>query len=262
MKEAKKLAAKLALVIFFSENYESELENFIEVSKGMENEIESVLVLQVRHMPTPTALLKTVYPAIKAISPGIKVGYGTDRFFADINRNLPQHPDYDFIGFRLNPQTHLTDTRTLLENLNAQRDIPETLVHHIGNGKEIHIFISFKTGVANHEADNIVPLDYDERLHSSFGAAWTLLTIQNYSAAHLSLYDTVGYKGVVSDEHITSNNPSAIYKVLTEIKAFKPVWILPSRFPDIPEMILENANGDQLIFNFDSRYFRYAIEGL
>ncbi|MEO5997264.1 MAG: hypothetical protein ABIN89_11010 [Chitinophagaceae bacterium] len=254
LRGSKKLETKLELIIYFSNQYETELENFVRILRDIKDDIKSVLVLQVNHAFTPTRMLRIVYPALKGISSAIKVGYGTDGNFSELNRNLPGDTDYDFVSFSLTPQAHLNDTRTILENLDSQRTILKTLRYQIGDDKEVHVFITFKSRIRHQTPGDAFPADNDDRLHGSFGAAWTLLTIQNLSTVQLSFYDTIGYKGIVP------NRPSELYNVLNEIRVFKPVSIIPSSLSNSAEVVLENAERHRLVFILDRQYFQYNTE--
>jgi hypothetical protein len=136
--EAKKLSAKLELVVFFQGIIEDELKELIEKLQNEQQSLTSILMLQGKHSVTPPELLKQVFPVLKAALPGVKMGYGTNRHFADLNRNRPQISDYDFVSFSISPQVHAVDTRSLIENLNAQADTIKTAQTFTGD-KAIHV---------------------------------------------------------------------------------------------------------------------------
>ncbi|MDQ3843907.1 MAG: hypothetical protein M3342_07815, partial [Bacteroidota bacterium] len=267
--EAKKLNTKLELVVFFSTDREEEIKLLMAAIENDYTLIESILPLQEQHHITPPELLEIIYPILKNAFPHIQIGYGTDGFFAELNRNRPGGLDYDFISFSLNPQVHADDSRTLIENLEAQKDTVTTLRSFIGD-KHIHVSpVTFK--IRHHDAGPLNGAvvehnqpDYDERQHTSFGAWWTLMMIKNLSGAErITFYQTKGYKGVLKSFMDNSNTVDAteedqypLYKALAQIKSFAPKWIINKGNYDsvLHEAIeLENDQGDRLKFIIEEK---------
>jgi hypothetical protein len=122
---------------------------------------------------------------------------------------------------------HAVDTRTVIENLSAQADTIKT-AQTFTKDKAIHI--SPVTLKIRSNSDK----DIDERLHTSFGAWWTLQTIKSLCSANsITFYETIGAKGIIKEnEFLTDEKQHAeglltpVYKVLAAIKAFKPVYII------------------------------------
>ncbi len=193
--EAKKLSAKLELVVFFQGIIENELKELIEKLQNEQQSITSILVLHGKQNVTPHELLKQVYPVLKAALPDVKWGYGTDGHFADLNRNRPQISDYDFVSFSISPQVHAVDTRSLIENLNAQADTIKTAQTFTGN-KAVHVSPVTLKNRSNSDPAN----DIDPRQHTWFTAHWTLQTIKNLSgASNITFYETTGSKGIIKE---------------------------------------------------------------
>ncbi|MBD0278482.1 MAG: hypothetical protein ICV81_11045 [Flavisolibacter sp.] len=269
IEEAKGLHTKLELVIFFSTDQEKEIRLLMAAIKNDYTLIESILPLQEQHHITPPALLQFIYPILKNAYPDIRIGYGTDGFFAELNRNRPEGLDYDFVSFSLNPQVHADDSRTLIENLEAQKDTVTTLRSFIGN-KHIHVSpVTFK--IRHHDASHIqdagnehMQPDYDVRQHTAFGAWWTLQTIKNLSGVErITFYQTKGYKGVLksfkgnsSTVNLTEEEQYPLYKVLAQIKSFAPKWIInKGKYGSIlhEAIELENEQGDRLKFIIEEK---------
>lgn len=252
--EAKKLSAKLELVVFFHKTIEEELKELIEILQNEQQSIISILVLQGKQNITPPELLKQVYPVLKAALPNVKLGYGTDGHFADLNRNRPQFSDYDFVSFSISPQAHAVDTRSLIENLNAQADTIKTAQTFTGD-KAIHVSpVTLKT------RSNLDPAkDIDPRQPTWFTAHWTLQTIKNLSGANsITFYETTGLKGIIKEiEALSAEKEQSaeavltpVYKVLAAIKAFQPEWIIKENSENNSSntFLLENKAGERLKF--------------
>ncbi len=187
-----------------------------------------------------------MYEVLKAGLPEVMVGYGTDRFFAEVNRNRPEDLSYDFVSYSLNPQVHAVDTRSIIENLAAQQDTIATARSFTGN-KPVHV-----SPVTLKIRGNAEPvLEIDNRLHTSFGAWWTLQTIKNLGeASSITLYETKGAKGIIPANCSMDLLPP-LYNVLVAIKTFKPVYIINKNAEGKNTFVAENKDGNQLVFVTD-----------
>lgn len=244
--EASKLKSKLELVLLFEDEFVTQLDSVINLVRENSSLITRILPLTISAVVTPTSLLKSLYSRIKTNNPDIEVGYGTRGYFADLNRNRPTDVEFDFASFGLTPQVHLTDSRTLIDNLACQSDLIET-IKAFAPGKKISVApIIFK--MPNSSLDESgMPVDYDPRQHSNFGALWTLATIRNLTGASaLCLYQTTGYKGMVPRDR--GNNPTELYNTMKTIKSFNPKWIIGNNSQSSlhDKIILENESGNQM----------------
>ncbi len=250
IRETQALGTKLELVLFFTEEYERQLENFANAIKEHHLHISSILALHVDKTTTPVHLLQEINRKLRKLFPGIEIGYGTDGFFADLNRNRPLGDDFDFVSFPLCPQVHASDTRSVLENLERQTDLITT-ARSFSNGKKIHVSpITFKIRTrADH--NNHLPTDYDSRQHNSFGALWTLACIKNLAEAdRLTLYQVKGYRGILHTSEL-----SPVYIMLKAIKAFNPKWMIVRDNEQsflMGKIALENEKGERLEFDTNS----------
>lgn len=254
LKDARMLGAKIELVVHFTEHHHGELEKLLEIVRGVNTDILSILVLQMNKAVASTDLMEFTYKKIKEPWPHIQVGYGTDGYFADLNRNRPSGEYFDFVSFSLSPQVHASDTRSVLENLERQSDLIETARSFIA-GKKIHISpISFTSRTTSDNGLYKCQED-DVRQHSSFGALWTLCTIQNLAEAErLTFYQVTGKAGLISDPQKNAGQ-SPLYMMLKTIKAFNPKWIVRLNQEEnfLPEkIVLENDLGDRLEIHPDA----------
>lgn len=252
--EAKKLSAKLELVVFFQGRIEDELKELIEKLQNERQSIASILVLHGKQSVTPHELLKQVYPVLKAALPDVKMGYGTNGHFADLNRNRPRISDYDFVSFSISPQVHAVDTRSLIENLNAQADTIKTAQTFTGD-KAIHVSpVTLKNRSNSNPAK-----DVDPRQHTWFTAYWTLQTIKNLSGAgNITFYETTGPKGIIKENEASSAETeqsaeallTPVYKVLAAIRAFQPESIIKenSNNKSLNSLLLENKAAGRFMY--------------
>ena len=239
--EATQLRSKLELILFFDDDFEIQLQAFLnEVAENFTSAV-SILPLQKGQAVTPLKLLQFVYEKMKMAYPLIEIGYGSDGFFADINRNRPGSEHFDFLSFPLCPQVHASDSRSLMENLERQRDLYET-AQSFALGKKVHISpVTFKIRTA---ATGSLPVaGYDARLHSHFGSMWTLYTIRNLARAdRLTFYDT---KGILS-----TATESPLFKLLQQLKSFDPVKIVEQDASMLNgKVVMENGQGKTLEFD-------------
>ena len=250
MSNAIKLKTALELILFLDENNQTELENFIAATNWDCSIISSILLLHPKHRTTTNDFLKMAYPRIKEHAPNIEVGYGTNGFFADLNRNRPTaESSFDFVSFAMTPQVHASDTRSVLENLENQHDLIQT-AKSFSHGRKIHISpITFKIRTSP-KHNNGLPGDYDPRQHSSLGALYTLQTIKNLCEAdRLTFYEVKGYRGILGEENGEELSPT--FGLLRTIKQFGPKWIVQQDGLEAPlaALILENEQGTRLTFD-------------
>jgi hypothetical protein len=217
-------------------------------------------VLHHKHKVTPDGLLQYVYQVLKNIMPEVKIGFGTDAYFADLNRHRPKVSTFDFVSYSINPQVHAFDTRSLLETLEVQADTIKTAKSFVGE-KEVYISPVTLRKRGNPDATQAVQttkdLDIDPRQHTWFTAHWTLRTLKNLSAGNsITFYEAVGQKGIIKENTLSHPAQSEealltpLYKVLVAIKAFQPEWIIKCNTDDISKepFLLENKTGGRLMF--------------
>ena len=254
--EARQLHSRLELVIFFTRSFESEIKELLDQIKGTEGLISGILPLQPDDPVSPGFLLKYCYPLIKKAYPSIQVGYGTDAYFTELNRNRLVDAPFDFVSFSCNPQVHAVDTRTILENPESLPDMLETIRSF--TDKPIIISpVTFrmrrKTDITNMQADAA-----DYRQKQWFGAGWTLLCLYFAGGADSILfYQTNGDKGVLDKV-----NQSPLFKLLAGLKIFQTVWMQLKDEGHRKRIVFENGRQEIIIFTLAAEYdSRYAGNG-
>ena len=179
-----KLDAKLELVLFFAGDYDEIFQLLLQQLKPIAQYIDSVLLLYKKDAVTPAALMEKGYRLMKPAFPSIQVGYGTDAYFAALNRNRPGNLPHDFVSFSLMPQAHASDVRTIIENLESLPDIMQT-IQSFAN-KAIHVSpVSIGKRI---NPDAILEADYfiterDAREGSVFANDWKRLCLHGLRSA-------------------------------------------------------------------------------
>ena len=235
--EAGQLNTKLELVIISNG---SGLDNVMNQLASHSEFVKSILIVDGKTQMTTGELATVVYQKIKSIFPEIMVGYGTIGNFADLNRNPPGDIPFDFLNFSLNPQVHAVDTRSVVGNLQSQRDMI-LAAQQFANGKPIFVSpVTMKIRDRSNEHK-----DADPRQHSNFGASWTLAALSNLcEGGHITFYQAVGYRGLIHPGGV-----SKLVEYLKKIKSFNPKWIL--RNTEQNKVVLENESGERLEFKLD-----------
>jgi hypothetical protein len=248
--EARQLATKLELILFFTSLFESEMEDLLALLKGNDRYIASILLLYAGQPVTPGFLSKYGYPILKQAYPDIEVGYGTDGYFTELNRQRPSGELFDFVSFSCHPQVHAKDTRTLMENLSALPDMIET----IRSFTKKPITVSPLTFDERKKPDaanaGVQENPADIRQKHWFGAAWTLLCLYFLQGAdRISLYQTNGESGILD-----KGKGGPIYEVLSTLKAFQPAWMQLEKDAAGKKILFENEKHERLIFALAPEY--------
>lgn len=262
--EARELATKLELVVLFTGKIETELQAIIEQLEHKKQYVYSLLVLQEQQPVTPDGLMEHIYGVLKHSLSTIEIGYGTDAHFVELNRNRPQISSFDFISYSIHPQAHATDTRSIIENLEAQADTIQT-AGTFANGKAIHISPVTLKKRSHPGASRVLnsATNADYRQHTWLAAHWTLHSIKNLSgASSITFYETVGAEGIIKDKEASTPLKESeealltpIYKVLAAIKAFRPKTIVFENSNDNTNrktVLLENKEGERMTFTTET----------
>lgn len=245
--EARKLGSKLEVVIFFNSDDEATAKQVADALKVVADLISHVLPLRKGHKATPLNLQQVFYPLMKRILPDVLVGYGSDAYFTEVNRERPRSELFDFVSFPAHPQAHANDTRTIIENLGTGPDIIAT----IRSFTDKPIFVSPLTisGRRNPDAKDpgaSIESVADPRQQTWFGVAWTLLCLYSFGGAErITMYQTTGEKGILHDKK------SLFMDMLQSIHEFEPVAISGQTDISACSIVLENASGDMKTIKFD-----------
>lgn len=250
-----KLNTSLELILFFTDDFIKETEALIQVIASFPTSIKSILPLHKKHKVTPVFLQQYFYPSVKDKFPHIKIGYGTDAYFTELNRSRPENDLFDFVSFSINPQVHASDTNTLLENIGSIPYMMATIKSF--TDKPVHVSpVTFKKR-KNHDAaagDQYALVDnFDKRQHTGFGAGWFLLCLYElHEAAQVSFFKTTGVSGMVR----SAKEVSPLFIVLQQLKLFSPVAMMKKNEEKI--IVFKNKRNEELKISFENLFFKYA----
>lgn len=215
--EAALLGTRLEVIVFFGAMEPAELESVAQVLAGKGRLISHVLPLATGHLATPRRLQEAFYPLMKKLAPDVLIGYGTNSYFTEVNRERPEDDRYDFVSFPLFPQAHASDTRTIIENLQTGPDIIAT----IRSFTDKPIFVSPLTIAPR--GNNV-----DPRQHTRFAADWTLRCLASLGgAARVTLEKASGPRGL-----LTNGKSSPLFEVLEKLRSIGV------------EKVVQQANGN------------------
>ncbi len=236
--------ATIDLVAFVDDDPRTKISHLVYTISIHKNTISSVLLISKKGDISNRNWNSEYYDYLKTIHSGVQVGYGSVKNFTELNRQRPEGNLYDFVVCGMNPQVHATDLRSIIENLQNQKDIVATC--RTFTSKPIHISpITLDTrDLERGNADSSQTAD--PRQHSNFAASWMLLTLQNLSgASNLTLFQLTGNAGI-----LPTNKPSPIFDMLTAIKTFNPLFIINRKLNGIIQtdgVLFENHLGERLM---------------
>jgi D-apionolactonase len=241
LNQVRLVPARLELVVVLGKHPWQEVADLIGVLTGNLDQINSLALINEPREVSVDGFF-TVAQVLKKYLPTLLIGYATDGFFADLNRLRPEVSHYDFVAFSLNPQVHATDIRTIVENVSAQQ-YPIQTIRSFGE-RRLGIHVSPLTLRIRNQGNS-----YDSRLHTEFGAAFTLLSLRYMAGVdQVTLYETHGPGGVVSVDTATI---SPVFDYLRHIREFGPDQIFLSQSPEPfawDALVLGNTRGDKCYF--------------
>ena len=278
-RESSLLACPLFVVLYLSEDYENEYQEFVKLCRELKTEIAYLLPIGQNHLHF--SAFDRIEPQIRIDFPGVKLGTGVNAYFAELNRIRPSVEKADFVSFTICPQVHAFDDSTLVENLEAQAEVIYS-AKLLFPGKPI--FVSpvslkqrFNVEATAREPDPVsgsLPSSVDVRQMSGFAAIWTLgsLKFLSQSGADLvSYYETAGWKGLIQGEYIPelpdkfkakAKDIFPVYKALREIAGTTEVIHSSSSHPVLFDglMVKSGYETKLFLFNFSPENLEIRIE--
>lgn len=194
--------------------------------------IELLLVLG-REAPVNASTLRRALDAYAGTGSEPRMAVGTNRYFAELNRNRPADDGRDVRAFSLNPQVHAVDDVSVMENLEALPWIARTAHAFSPAGiaiSPITLRPRFNPDVPVRVLPGGVPEHVDPRQRTLFGAAWTLgslaLTLPLDGVDSLTYYELTGPGGLMEGDHVFP-----LYHVLADLSGTRTVQTLASTVP-------------------------------
>jgi D-apionolactonase len=153
---------------------------------------------------TPAAMVRGVRAALSSVPADVPFAGGTNQFFTELNRNRPEAGGMDGIAYSINPQVHASDDFSLMENLEDQPDTV-AMARKLTNG--LPVFVTPVTLIGRYgpfpagpPSPDDLPGNVDVRHGALFGAAWTVGSVKQLSAAgaaSVTFYETSGPTGLI-----------------------------------------------------------------
>ncbi len=243
-RECSALGCSLELAIFLTNDAEAELGR-LKASLPPMVQVARVLVFHENEQVTSQQWIDLLRDRIAPCLPGVPLAGGTNLYFAELNRSRPKAAALDAVAYSINPQVHATDERSLVENLEAQRDTVESARTFCG---DLPIAISPVTLKPRFNPDAVgpeaapdageLPSAVDARQMSLFAAAWTLGSIKQLAeggTASVTYYETTGWRGIKEVDsgcpapELFCSSPGVVfpvYHVLADVAGLKAAEII------------------------------------
>ena len=172
--------------------------------------VSRVLVFHETEPATAAKWTEIARRALLPSIPNVPICGGTNLNFAEINRLRPDISELDGVAYAINPQVHSFDERSLVENLEGQRDTVTSARAFCGKQpivvSPITLKPRFNPDAAGPEPPPLpgeLPSAVDGRQMSLFAAAWTVGSIKQLAeagASSLTFYETTGWRGLMETD--------------------------------------------------------------
>jgi D-apionolactonase len=217
--EANQLRLALQCTLHLGANAETELAAFAHELEVVRPKVSVWIVYQHGHAVVPPQVIQLARQKLATYGAQILISAGVSPYFVEFNRNRPPANSTALPCFPLNPQVHLRDPLTMIENVpdvmeiidSAQAITPQQVVI-----SPITLRPSHKTRGADDVSSGNLPLDVDPRQMSLFGAAWTVAYVSRLALSphvHSTTYfETTGWRGLMETE-IGSPLPAKFFSI-------------------------------------------------
>ena len=207
--------------------------------------VSRILVFHQQEQTTSQPWVQQVRDRIGPHMPGVPIGGGTNLYFAELNRSRPNTAGLDAVAYAINPQVHASDERSLVENIEPQRDTVTTARTFCGSLPLVVGPVTLKprfnpdaVGPEPAPRPGELPSAVDPRQMSLFAAAWTVGSIKQLAeagAASVTYYETTGWRGIKETDR-GSPNPDLflstpglvfpVYHVFADIAGLKTAELI------------------------------------
>jgi hypothetical protein len=217
---AKKLHLPVECALTVSSDLSNELNQFIVAADHSSVRLNKIILLSKDSLTTDQHLIRYASD-IKRKWTDVAVGGGTDYNFTELNRNRFDAEALDFISFSIHPQEHAFDDRTLIENMEGQREVAES-AHQLYPEKSIQVSpLTLRRRFNPYATDPMARVHNNEertdpRQMTQFGSLFLLGSIKALAEGKveaITLFQTVGNQGILSID----GNPYPVYDLLQEL---------------------------------------------
>ncbi|MES2731765.1 MAG: hypothetical protein V4714_08455 [Bacteroidota bacterium] len=197
--EAKQLGLPMEVMLYAGNNPEADAAAFLRECPSERTTVKSVTVFHPGKLEAVSRILKEGYP-------NTPIGTGVNSNFVEMNEHRPSLAGAEFLSYAVNPQIHLFENATIVENLAGQAYTVES-AKKIANG--LPVYISAVTLRPHpYPVDKLftgdqLPSSSDVRQMSLFGAAYTVGSVKALAesgAGSTTYYETVGTQGLMQAE--------------------------------------------------------------
>ena len=237
----------LELAVFFGTSSEAELDRFTFAVHTAAGRLRRVLVFT---EDEPVTTPGTLDAARAAIGPGIPLFGGTNLNFAELNRSRPLAGSADGFAFSANPQVHMDDDQTLIENASTFADILSSARLFLGDSPVAVTPITLR-GRFNPDLPGLGtsgpggPPEPDHRQGSLLCAGFTLMALKSLAcggASSATFFETTGDSGVVAsaDPHSSAATPLLALPALARYPVFE-VLAIAGRWTSRPALAVTSS---------------------
>jgi hypothetical protein len=274
--EAQALGTGLEAAIFVPGTATEALHALLGLLVAVRPTVNQWLVFHADEAVTPAWLAVLARDILGPYDPRARLGIGTNRYFAELNRQRPTPPLPDLLAYSFTPQVHAFDNASIVEGLEAVAATVET-ARQFGGEAQIAvspITLKGRFGPATpapgqFSAGDALPPQVDERQMSLFGAGWTVGCLKHLAesgVASTTFYETTGWRGVMETE---SGSPMPdrfralpgsvfpIYHVLADVGEFAGGEVMPLASSDMLKVdglaLWQGERRRMLLANFTGR---------
>ena len=243
--DARAIGARLEIALHLTDAAEQEIKDLIPKLVQTDAPLATWLIFHHAEKSTQKKWVDLAREKLIPFHPDVRLGAGTDAYFAEINRSHPPK-DIEVLCYSVNPQVHASDNLTIVENLEGMEQTVES-ARLVGQDHPLAIgpvtlrprFNPNATGPELETTPGDLPARVDSRQMSLFGAAWTLGTLKalaKQGVYSLTYFETTGRLGVMEreiDPPLHRRFPSMagwafpLYHVLADAGEFAGAGVLP-----------------------------------
>jgi hypothetical protein len=246
---AGRIGAGLEIALFVSDANASQLQEALQQFDGIAGRIARWLVFGPSAKSTPSPLVESASRALQQFDSSIPQVFGTNAYFAELNRSRPQIPEQGQVCYSINPQVHAFDELSLSETLGAQRWTVDTareifdcpvVISPITLRPRFNPNATSRAGTL----PNLTEPETDPRQPFGFAAAWTAGALGQLAShpdvASLTFHETYGPRGIMDRD----GGPYAMLEVFQAVRGAKLVYETSSSNPlEIAALAVTYADG-------------------
>jgi hypothetical protein len=210
--QARQLGAALHPALFLSGNPEGDFHTIAAEIQTLRPPVGLWLIFQAGAKATPDRCVRLAQETLAPLTPQAPIAAGTNLYFTELNRNRPPADSPALPCYSLNPQVHVFDDQSLIENLEAQPHTVECARQFSPRPvviSPVTLRPRFNPNIiaSPQEVSRLdLPPEVDARQASLLAAGWTLGSIARLGLTghvhSLTYYETTGWRGVMESETI------------------------------------------------------------